>query len=160
MYNVFFKKTRNVLLTSATLQVNNSFDYFKERLGINYLSNVVIKEFKSPFHYPEQVTFYQYNGSVEISNDYKKIGELIIYIHKKLKKRTLVLFTSTKTLSNTYDYIKDKNYKIPVFAQLRGFSKSALLKGISQNSNGILLGTNSFWEGVDFLVIYLKFLYW
>ena len=35
MYNVFFKKTRNVLLTSATLQVNNSFDYFKERLGIN-----------------------------------------------------------------------------------------------------------------------------
>ena len=60
------------------------------------------------------------------------------------------MFTSTKTLANTYDYIKDKNYKIPVFAQLRGFSKSALLKGISQNSNGILLGTNSFWEGVDF----------
>ena len=53
MYNVFFKKTRNVLLTSATLQVNNSFDYFKDRLGINHLSNVVIEEFKSPFHYPE-----------------------------------------------------------------------------------------------------------
>ncbi len=150
MYNVFFKKTRNVLLTSATLQVNNSFDYFKERLGINQLSNVVIEEFKSPFHYPEQVTFYQYNGSVEISNDFKKIGELIIAVHKKLSKRTLVLFTSTKTLANTYDYIKDKNYKIPIFAQLRGFSKSALLKGMSQNANGILLGTNSFWEGVDF----------
>ena len=64
---------------------------------------------------------------------------------KNLNRRTLVLFTSTKALANTYDYIKDKNYKIPVFAQLRGFSKSALLKGMSQNSNGILLGTNSFW---------------
>ena len=38
---------------------------------------------------------------------------------------------------------------LPVFAQKRQTSRSGLVRGMHQSSNGILLGTNAFWEGVD-----------
>ena len=63
----------------------------------------------------------------------------------------MVLFTSIKALSDTSKLLKEKpgGRDIPLFAQVRGASKPAIIKGMHQNSNGILFGTNSFWEGVD-----------
>ena len=152
MTDKFFNRFHNVLLTSATLKVNNSFNYFLNRIGLKNIDSVVTKEFFSPFLYDEQVTFHQYNGAVELSSNSEKIGNLIIDLNKKFSKRMLVLFTSTKTLTETAKYIKNKvfNYNIPLFAQVKGASKSAIIKGLKDNPNGVVFGTNSFWEGVDF----------
>ena len=89
---------------------------------------------------------------LEILMDFEKIGDLVINLSKKFSKRMLVLFTSTKTLTDTAKYIKKESlgYKIPLFAQIKGASRPAIIKGLEDNPNGVVFGTNSFWEGVDF----------
>ena len=63
----------------------------------------------------------------------------------------MVLFTSIRTLTDTAKYLKSKpnGRDLPLFAQVRGASRPSIIKGMHQQPNGILFGTNSFWEGVD-----------
>ena len=147
----FFKRLDNCLLTSATLKVNNSFNYFVRRIGLDDSDNIITKEFLSPFLYNEQVTYHQYGGVREISTDPVMIGELVYNLHKTHNKRIMVLFTSRKTLTETANYLKEKpgGRDLPLFAQTRGASRPGIIKGMHQHPNGILFGTNSFWEGVD-----------
>ena len=147
----FFKKIDSCVLTSATLKVQNSFEYFLGRVGLLDIGYVKTKEFLSPFHYNEQVSYYQYQGSNEISQNPKKIGDIIYHLHKAYSKRIMVLFTSIKTLTDTAKYLRNKSggRDLPLFAQIRGASRPSIIKGMHQQYNGILFGTNSFWEGVD-----------
>jgi len=149
--SAFFQRVDHCILTSATLKIQDSFDYFLKRLGIDQGSNIVKKEFLSPFHYNEQVTYHQYGGSREISNDPESIGDLVYHLHKTLSKRIMVLFTSVNALTQTATHLKEKpgGRDIPLFAQVKGASKPAIIKGMHENPDGILFGTNSFWEGVD-----------
>ena len=151
LHKSFFNQLDNCILTSATLKVQNSFDYFLGRIGLGDFGNVVTKDFLSPFLYNEQVNYYQYGGAREISNDPKAIADIIFHLHKSFNKRIMVLFTSIKALSDTAKELRAKNGggDIPLFAQTRGASKPAIIKGMHQNMNGVLFGTNSFWEGVD-----------
>ena len=150
--STFFDKIDNCILTSATLKIQNSFDYFLRRVGLENADNLVTREFLSPFHYNEQVVYHQYGGKRELSNSPEGIGDVVYNLHKEYNKRILVLFTSTKTLTNTAKYLRSKpnGEDLPLFAQLRGASKPSIIKGMHQTQNGILFGTNSFWEGVDF----------
>ena len=151
LHTSFFNKLENCILTSATLKVQNSFDYFLGRIGLGNFGNVLTKDFLSPFFYNEQVSYYQYGGSREISNDPVAISELVYHLHKTFNKRIMVLFTSIKALSDTSKALQEKQggRGLPLFAQTRGASKPAIIKGMHHNPNGILFGTNSFWEGVD-----------
>ena len=146
-----FNRFEHIFLTSATLKVNDKFDYFIDRFGLRDTQNIQTKEFSSPFLYDEQVTYYQYGAATEFSNDPKRISDLIYYLHNKFNRRIMTLFTSRKLLSDTVKYLRDKpgGRELPLFAQTRGASRPAIIKAMHQNSNGILFGTNSFWEGVD-----------
>ena len=148
---MFFSNVEKCVLTSATLKVRESFDYFLSRTGLNQFGGIITKEYLSPFLYNEQVRYFQYGGTREISNDPKFIADLIIHLHKVYRKRIMVLFTSIKTLSDTSKliYNRHEGEKIPLFAQIKGVSKPAIIKGMYQNPTGVLFGTNSFWEGVD-----------
>ena len=147
----FFKRFDHCLLTSATLKVNQSFDYFLRRVGLDDFGHVKTQDFLSPFLYNEQVTYHQYGGAREISTDPTLIAEIVYHLHKTIGKRTMVLFTSSKALTDTANVLKDKpgGRDLPLFAQTRGASRPGIIKGMHQHPNGILFGTNSFWEGVD-----------
>ena len=147
----FFEKIGSCVLTSATLKVNNSFDYFLRRIGLDSIGNVRTKEYLSPFIYNEQVGYYQYAGTRELSNNPEGVGDMVYHLHKHFNKRIMVLFTSIKTLTDTAKYLQAKpdGRDLPLFAQVRGASRPSIIKGMHQQSNGILFGTNSFWEGVD-----------
>ncbi len=151
LHTSFFNQLENCILTSATLKVENSFDYFLGRVGLGDFGNVLTKDFLSPFLYNEQVSYFQYGGSREISNNPFAISELVFHLHRTYNSRIMVLFTSIKALSDTAKALQDKQggRELPLFAQIRGASKPAIIKGMHQNPNGILFGTNSFWEGVD-----------
>ena len=79
------------------------------------------------------------------------IGDLVYHLHKSLSKRIMVLFTSIKALTDTARHLHAKpgGRDLPLFAQVRGASRPAIIKGMHQHPNGILFGTNSFWEGID-----------
>lgn len=146
-----YDKNVNFILTSATIKVENSFDYFLHRNGLENSASIVTREYTSPFSYYDQVKYYQYGGSRDITNDIGQLADLIYHVHKTYKKRTMVLFTSVKMLENVSKKIKERlgGNKIPLFAQSKGASKPSIIKGMHSNDNALLFGTNSFWEGVD-----------
>lgn len=146
-----FKELGYCILTSATLRTDASFDYFLQRTGLNGVEydDLTTAVFESPFHYNEQVTYYQYSG-----NDGQKpdvLANMIHNCHKRYNKRMMVLFTSRVQLDRTYQSLQRKQggRNLPIFAQKRQTSRTGLVRGMHQSSNGILMGTNAFWEGVD-----------
>jgi Rad3-related DNA helicase len=149
----FFQSVRHCVLTSATLQVDDTFDYFLNRSGLNRLEHdrVTTRSFPSPFYYDEQVTYLQYGGSEPITTNPAALATVIYYCHKKYNKRIMALFTSHNTLNSVYRELRTRpeGRDLPVFAQVYGTSRFGIIRGMHQTPNGILLGTNTFWEGVD-----------
>ena len=146
-----FKPNDYCILTSATLRTNLSFDYFLNRVGLNSyeFDDISTKVYESPFIYSDQVTYYQYSGNDGQRPDV--IAKAILHCHQKFNKRMMILFTSRAQLDSTYQILKQisKSNRLSVFAQKRQTSRLGLIRGMKQVSNGILLGTNAFWEGVD-----------
>lgn len=149
----FFQDVEHGLLTSATLRVDDSFNYFLTRTGISHLEfdRVIEKTFESPFFYEDQVEYQQYGGTTPISNDPKALAKVVYNTYHKYQKKILTLFTSRKMLTDVYHILKEMpgGNDLPLFPQLSGTSRQALIKGMRQGDSGILLGTNAFWEGVD-----------
>lgn len=154
--NDFFNVKKSVILTSATLTMRNSFSFIEKRLGIP--DDRLIKEkIKSPFSYKEQVQLMIPNDFPDIKfgkmDDYiYSVSEAIISLAKITDGRMLVLFTSYDMLRKTYYLLKEA---IPInefniIAQgISSGSRSKLKKNFETYSNAILLGTSSFWEGID-----------
>ena len=149
--NKLYSRNSNFILTSATIKVDDSFDYFLNRNGLRKTDNIITDDYISPFSYQDQVVYYQYGGTSDITGDPSKLSDIIYYIHKTFQKRTMVLFTSIKMLENVSKKIKEKSDSkdIPLFAQSKGASKPSIIKGMHMHKNALLFGTNSFWEGVD-----------
>jgi predicted DnaQ family exonuclease/DinG family helicase len=149
--NKLYRRNSNFILTSATIKVDDSFDYFFNRNGLRKTDNIITDDYISPFSYQDQVVYYQYGGTSDITGDPSKLSDIIYYIHKTFQKRTMVLFTSIKMLENVSKKIKEKSDSkdIPLFAQSKGASKLSIIKGMHMHKNALLFGTNSFWEGVD-----------
>ena len=149
--NNLYEKNSNIILTSATIKVEESFGYFLQRNGLTENDNIITRDYVSPFSYQDQVKYFQYGGSKDITSDINELSDLIYHVHKTFNKRTMVLFTSVRMLENVSKKIKERlgGKKIPLFAQSRGASKPSIIKGMHSNENALLFGTNSFWEGVD-----------
>ena len=148
-----FQNINSIILTSATLQVNHSFDYFLNRSGISRIDNINtnFSVCPSPFLYSEQVDYHQYSGNTSLSDNPHGIAELILKCHKKLNRKILVLFTSYNSLNkvtNCLNTLKGGR-DLPIFSQIQSASRYGLLKSMANSKNGILMGTSSFWEGID-----------
>ena len=79
------------------------------------------------------------------------MAEVIFKCHKKLNKKILVLFTSYNILKKVVFCLKNMDTAniLPIFSQTQSSSRYTLLQSMAQSDNGILLGTSSFWEGID-----------
>ncbi|MCH7613271.1 MAG: hypothetical protein IIB45_07930 [Candidatus Marinimicrobia bacterium] len=148
---LFFQSVKQCILTSATLRVEESFDYFLQRTGLSLMDSETVhtREFHSPFYYDEQVRYYQYSG--KYGQNPALVADLLYECHKFYNKRMMALFTSRQALNQVYRELQNKpdGRKLPIFAQVSGSSRYAMLRGMHRTKNGILLGTTSFWEGVD-----------
>jgi ATP-dependent DNA helicase DinG len=142
---------------SATLMVNDDFRYFSEKVGLDLAvleQNVIEKVYHSPFHYNDQVKLFVFRGPINVNDTLfmNEIGAQIERIFTSLKKRMLVLCTSFKQTLALKQFIepklKDSNFKI--FAQAPGISRNVLVRSYLENPHSLLIGTSSFWEGVDF----------
>ncbi|MFH1851573.1 MAG: helicase C-terminal domain-containing protein [Candidatus Neomarinimicrobiota bacterium] len=148
-----FAALDSAVLTSATLRIDDSFEYFLHRTGLDRpeLTNVVTTDIASPFYYQDQVKYFQLGGAQNGSKDPVFIAELIYQCHKHYGKRMMVLFTSWAMLNGCYNALRQKpeGRSLPIYAQRATTSRYALIKGMSETPNGILLGTDAFWEGID-----------
>ncbi len=146
-----FSTIENCILTSATLRTDDTFEYFLRRTGLDNVkfNRKKLAVFESPFIYHEQVDYFQYSHTD--SQNPSLIAEIVYACHKYYDKRIMALFTSRDTLNKTLAALKQipGGKDLPVFAQTRGTSRQGIIRGMHQNKNGILFGTNAFWEGVD-----------
>ncbi|WP_236686930.1 ATP-dependent DNA helicase DinG [Ornithinibacillus contaminans] len=152
----FFNQKESVVLTSATLTMKNSFTFIQKRLGLTP-EQVVTKKIASPFSYDQQV-------QVLIPNDFPAVQygdtddfifatcESILSLAEITNGRMLVLFTSYDMLKKSYYLLKEimENDQFVLIAQgISSGSRARLKKNFQTFDQSILLGTSSFWEGVD-----------
>jgi len=152
----FFSKKDSVVITSATLSVENSFHYMLNELGLETV-NCLTEQIQSPFQYDEQVKLIIPEdlpevNAVSLEEYVAAISEHIISIAEVTKGRMLILFTSHEMLRKTYELIKESGFlhDFALIAQgISSGSRSRLTRNFQRFEKAILFGTSSFWEGVD-----------
>ncbi len=134
------------IFTSATLSIANRFDYFANNLGLTEANRA---SWDSPFDYPNQSLFYHPKGLPQ-PNDPNFIPTIIDFALPVLQAsqgRAFFLFTSHRALNQAAELL-EKKIKYPLFIQ-GSRPKALLLEQFKATDNAVLLGTSSFWEGVD-----------
>ncbi len=134
------------VFTSATLSVNGKFDYFANRLG---LEDIKTQQWESPFDYKKQGVIYHPVGLPQPRDaNYIKICLRAIWpLLVKSEGRAFLLFTSHRALQEARN-ILHAHWDGCLLTQGE-MPKSALLHKFKVTKKAILLGSSSFWEGVD-----------
>ncbi len=139
-------KTSSWTLTSATLAVDNRFEHFQQQLGWHQSQRLILN---SPFHYKEQALLYLPRNlpNPNADNYTQNLVEKVLSLLYASEGRAFLLFTSYKALNEAADLLAPHT-SFEYFVQ-GSASKTVLLDAFRQSKQGVLLGTMSFWEGVD-----------
>ena len=140
-----------VIVTSATLTANNNFDYLRSRLNADEADELILG---SPFDYENSALLFlpmDMPEPIDFKNYQRFVERAVLQTAKATGGRMLVLFTSYRQLLETSRVISPllAKEKIQVFEQGTGASPSSLLDSFRRTERAVLLGTRSFWEGVD-----------
>ncbi len=142
---------RAVILTSATLRAGNEFKYWRDRLNADPIQTV---EIGSPFDFTRSTLLYLPEDMPD-PNDKQRyqqaVERALIDLTSALDGRVLALFTSYAHLRQTAYAISPRLAlgNIAVYDQSDGSSRQALIDGFKGSERAILMGTRSFWEGID-----------
>jgi predicted DnaQ family exonuclease/DinG family helicase len=145
-----FHKKETVVLTSATLRTSGSFDFLRERLHAWDADELAVG---SPFDYKSSTLVYLIDDIPEPGQrGYQQAVEQgMAALFRATEGRALALFTSYSQLRNTLYAIRAPLAQagITVQAQGEGVSRAQLLESFRTGERMALLGTRSFWEGID-----------
>src|SRR5207302_1553379 len=146
-----YSERRSTVFTSATLAVGGSFDYFRSRIGLGPQAEELI--LPSPFDFlhlapvcpptdfptPDHEDFDQ------------RVTEVIAGVARRARGRTLVLFTSHRQLRDVHEALKHRVDldELLILGQGIDGQRRQLLKSFEEAERPLLLGTSSFWEGID-----------
>ncbi len=153
--SLLFDRLDTVVLTSATLAAGGDFGFLESRLGLSGEdSPVTVREvFASPFDYPSQCVFGIPNDLPEPREDEHAHATAVVQVVTDLAYASdggmFVLFTSHASLRRAAHELRAVlGTRWPILVQGES-PRDALLRRFRQAENAILLGTDSFWEGVD-----------
>src|SRR4029079_17052664 len=147
-------KRREVVRTSATLAIGQPprFDFFKSRIGLTQCETL---RAGSPFNFREQAKLIVVRGLPDPTAEKEKFEKQTIPLIKRYVERTdghaFVLFTSYESLRRAAAACSLwlAEHDLALYSQADGVPRSQLLDQFKKNSRGVLLGTDSFWQGVD-----------
>lgn len=142
-----FSKVPAVVMTSATLSVADSFDYFRTALGIPDSRHEVL--LRSPFSYEDQAILYMpRNFPLPHEPAFcASLAEESLRILQKTRGRALFLFTSYRNLYELHRLLKDR-LPYPLLVQGQK-AKRTLLNEFREKVDSVLFATSSFWQGID-----------
>ncbi len=140
----------SVILTSATLTAEGSFEYIAERLGLENHRELMLG---SPFDYQRSTLLYVVKDIPEPArpSSQRAVESAIAELALAMEGRTLVLFTSHAQLRLTSSAIRSRleDKGILVLAHGVDGSRRRLLQAFMSSPKAVLMGTSSFWEGID-----------
>ena len=134
------------IFTSATLAVGDSFEHFQQQLG---LFDALAQKWDSPFDYPNQALWFVPRGMPQPNEPgyTEAVVDLVVPILEASAGRAFLLFTSHRALRQAADLLEERA-DFPLLVQ-GSAPKAELLERFVEHGNAVLLGTASFWEGVD-----------
>jgi ATP-dependent DNA helicase DinG len=135
------------IFTSATLAVGDDFAHFTRELG---LPEARTRRWSSPFDFQQQALLYLPRGLPADPNDARfteAVVEAALPVLRASEGRAFLLFTTLRALRRAHELLRDR-LPFPLLVQGTG-SRSELLARFRGLGNAVLLGSQSFWEGVD-----------
>jgi DNA polymerase-3 subunit epsilon/ATP-dependent DNA helicase DinG len=147
---LLFSKKESVILTSATLSTDGNFKHVIERVGFSDTQQLLLG---SPFNYEEAALLCVPKDMPEPNaDDYQRaVNWAVIRAAESSGGRAMALFTSHASLRACASAIRGpmKAIGLSVFAQGVDGTPQQLVSRFLDNPESVLLGTSSFWEGVD-----------
>ncbi len=150
LQELLFSQKDCVILTSATLSTESSFEYTKESLGLRDVEELIVD---SPFDYLNSTMLYLIQDIPEPDKpDYQqKVEQALLELCRATQGQTMVLFTSHSALRSTHSTLWQalEQEGIQVLGQGVDGNPRQVLRAFKSNPRSILLGTASLWEGID-----------
>ncbi len=150
-----FDDLASLVMTSATLTVRGSFEFFESRTGLELPGSRRYRELvlDSSFDYGRQMQILILHDMPEpTSGDYEeRIAGVLADAITAAGGGALVLFTNRRLMVDTYERLADdmRRRGLNLLCQLPGHSRRRLAEEFVEDPDSSLFGTSSFWEGVD-----------
>ena len=149
-----FEPMKTVSCTSATISISKNFDFWKKRVGINFVEKNRVKsgEFLSPFPYKENMILAVPSDSPfpNDENFQSFIEDAIVRLVENIGGKTLVLFTAYDSLRHACDTARTRLRSSGITVLRQGEDdRFRLLSQFKDDEASVLFATDSFWEGVD-----------
>jgi ATP-dependent DNA helicase DinG len=134
------------IFTSATLAVGEDFGHFTRELGV---PDARTRRWASPFDFPRQALLYVPKALPEPGETgfTEAVIEAALPVLRASEGRAFLLFTTLRALRRAHELLVNR-VPYPLLVQGTG-SRSQLLSRFRALGNAVLLGSQSFWEGVD-----------
>jgi DNA polymerase-3 subunit epsilon/ATP-dependent DNA helicase DinG len=146
-----YTERSSTVFTSATLAVGGTFDYFRSRVGLGPEVEQLI--LPSPFDFLHQalVCLPTDLPGPEHEDFDRRVEEVVAAVARRVGGRTLVLFTSHRQLRDVHTALKHRVDLDEVLILGQGIDgqRRHLLRSFEEAARPLLLGTASFWEGID-----------
>ena len=139
------------IFTSATLAVKQNFSHYQNEMGLTEARTAC---WDSPFNYQKQALLYVPQNLPEPNTEgyTDAVVQAALPLIEASRGRAFLLFTSLRAMQRAYEILQAefdrKNLKYPLLLQGDG-SRNELLTRFREHGNAVLLGSQSFWEGVD-----------
>ena len=147
LWDQMFCKTKSTVLTSATLAVDGDFSYLCKEVGLKKSHGIIAD---SPFDFRKQglLILSERAPNPKEEGYQERVAKIMSVVIKEAGGRTLGLFTSYRVLKYVSDYLRRE---LPEFKFLvQGDApRMTLVKEFKEDIPSVLLGTDSFWTGVD-----------
>jgi ATP-dependent DNA helicase DinG len=139
------------IFTSATLAVKQDFSHYQNEMGLPGAKTAC---WSSPFDYEKQALLYVPGNLPEPNSEgyTEAVIEAALPLIEASRGRAFFLFTSLRAMQRAYEILltefENRGWDYPLLLQGSG-SRSELLSRFREHGNAVLLGSQSFWEGVD-----------
>ena len=149
-----FEAVDSVIMTSATLAVgpDGSFDFFRSRIGLIQSETIRVG---SPFNYQKQAKIVIVRDMPDPAREKpayeEKSVDMIRHFVAQTDGHAFVLFTSYQMLravaAKLTPWLRQQN--LALYSQADGLPRTQMVERFKKNPRAVLLGTDSFWQGVD-----------
>ena len=142
---------RALIFTSATLSVNKDFSHYQYEMGLH---DAHTASWDSPFDYSTQALLFVPEDLPDpnSSGHTSMVVATALPLIKASQGRAFLLFTSLRAMKEGHALLRqlfsEQQLDFPLLAQGEG-SRSELLERFRKLGNAVLVGSQSFWEGVD-----------
>ena len=139
------------IFTSATLSVKNDFSHYNQEMGLETAQSIC---WESPFDFSNQALLYVPSGLPEPnSREYtEQLVKAALPVLQASQGRAFFLCTSLRAMQRIHELLQDAfeaaQLDYPILVQGQG-ARSDMLDNFRKLGNAVLIGSQSFWEGVD-----------